>query len=219
MMREAAPTGSSTTRAQILDAALAVVERDGMSAATTKRIAAEARLSEGTLYNHFNDKADLLVALVLERLPSIRAAFAALGAVDTTFADRLVTALAAMISFYARTQPIVGGILADPVLLDKCRARFRETGFGPQSAHQKLAALIAGEQQAERVPPALSPATLAAIIIGAATEYASIVRLTGMAPGELDPAAYARSVVSTLQPLLTASHRGRAGEDRAATTD
>jgi AcrR family transcriptional regulator len=93
MSLEAVRRGSSTTRDQILDAALAVVERDGMAAATTKRIAGEARLSEGSLYNHFPDKAALLVALVLERLPSIRAVFAALGPSDTTtFPDRLASA-------------------------------------------------------------------------------------------------------------------------------
>jgi AcrR family transcriptional regulator len=219
MSPEAARTGTSTTRDQILDAALAVVERDGMSAATTKRIAAEARLSEGSLYNHFADKADLLVAVVLERLPSIRAAFTALGAEETPLPDRLHAALVAMIAFYSRTQPIVGGILADPALLDRCRARFRETGFGPQSAHQKLAAIIAGEQQAGRVRAALPPATLAAIIIGAATEYASIVRLTGVAPGELEPAAYARSVVATLQPLLAAGLGAAASADRATSSN
>jgi hypothetical protein len=61
----------------------------------------------------------------------------------------------------------------------------------------------------------LAPATLASLLIGAATEYASIVRLTGMAPGELDPATYARSIVSTLQPVLAVGDGPAAASDRA----
>jgi AcrR family transcriptional regulator len=218
MARDEGPPVPPTTRDRILDAALTLVERDGIAAATTKRIAAEARLAEGSLYNHFPDKAELLVALVLERLPSIRAVFVSLGAADgKPFADRLAEALAAMIAFYGRTQPIVGGIVADPTLLERCRQRFRETGYGPQSAHEKLAAIIAGEQQAGRVPSAIAPATLASMVIGAATEYASIVRLTGTAPGDLDPAAYAQSVVATLKPVLGTGRR--AGAPRAATPE
>lgn len=213
MAHDEEQSGAPTTRDRILDAALMVVERDGLAATTTKRIAAEARLAEGSLYNHFPDKAELLVALVLERLPSIRAVFTALAAADgAPLTDRLADALAAMIAFYGRTQPIVGGIVADPTLLERCRHRFRETGYGPQSAHEKFAAIIAAEQHAGRVPAVIAPATLAAILIGAATEYASIVRLTGAAPGGLDPVAYARSVVSTLEPVF-ATHRG-AGVDR-----
>jgi AcrR family transcriptional regulator len=49
--------------AQILDAATRVFANKGFRAATTKEIAAEAGVSEGTIYNYFDSKYDLLIAM------------------------------------------------------------------------------------------------------------------------------------------------------------
>jgi AcrR family transcriptional regulator len=49
--------------AQILDAAARVFARKGYERATTREIAAEAGVSEGTIYNYFHSKRDLLIAM------------------------------------------------------------------------------------------------------------------------------------------------------------
>jgi AcrR family transcriptional regulator len=49
--------------AQILDAATRVFASKGFRAATTKEIATEAGVSEGTIYNYFESKYDLLIAM------------------------------------------------------------------------------------------------------------------------------------------------------------
>jgi len=49
--------------AQILDAATRVFASKGFRAATTREIAAEAGVSEGTIYNYFDSKYDLLIAM------------------------------------------------------------------------------------------------------------------------------------------------------------
>jgi TetR/AcrR family fatty acid metabolism transcriptional regulator len=49
--------------AQILDAATRVFASKGYRAATTKEIAAKAGVSEGTIYNYFDSKYDLLIAM------------------------------------------------------------------------------------------------------------------------------------------------------------
>jgi len=49
--------------AQILDAATRVFASKGFRGATTKEIAAEAGVSEGTIYNYFESKHDLLIAM------------------------------------------------------------------------------------------------------------------------------------------------------------
>ena len=48
---------------QILDAATRVFASKGFRAATTREIAAEAGVSEGTIYNYFDSKYDLLIAM------------------------------------------------------------------------------------------------------------------------------------------------------------
>ena len=51
-------------RNQILDAAAAVFAEKGFHRATTKEIARTAGVSEGTIYNYFDSKADLLIGLM-----------------------------------------------------------------------------------------------------------------------------------------------------------
>lgn len=51
-------------RRQILDAAALVFARRGYQRARTREIAAEAGVAEGTLYNYYESKRDLLLALV-----------------------------------------------------------------------------------------------------------------------------------------------------------
>ncbi|MCL4868044.1 MAG: TetR/AcrR family transcriptional regulator [Anaerolineae bacterium] len=50
-------------RTQILSAAAAVFSRKGYERATTREIAAAADLAEGTLYNYFTNKRDLLIGV------------------------------------------------------------------------------------------------------------------------------------------------------------
>ena len=51
-------------RNQILDAAAAVFAEKGFHRATTKEIARAAGVSEGTIYNYFASKADLLIGIM-----------------------------------------------------------------------------------------------------------------------------------------------------------
>ena len=51
-------------RAQIIDAAAQVFAEKGFHRATTRAIASAAGVSEGTIYNYFDSKADLLIGIV-----------------------------------------------------------------------------------------------------------------------------------------------------------
>ena len=51
-------------RNQILDAATSVFAEKGYHRATTKEIASVAGVSEGTIYNYFDNKADLLIGMM-----------------------------------------------------------------------------------------------------------------------------------------------------------
>ena len=58
-------------RAQLIEAAHRVIARRGFPAATTREIAAEAGVAEGTIYRYFEDKVDLCLAVVGDRLPEL----------------------------------------------------------------------------------------------------------------------------------------------------
>jgi AcrR family transcriptional regulator len=55
-------TGQPCKESQILNGAAAVFARDGYEGASMSRIAAEAGVSKGTLYNYFDGKAELFAA-------------------------------------------------------------------------------------------------------------------------------------------------------------
>ncbi len=61
-MTTAPSTAGAATRDKLLRAATRIVAHEGMAAATTAAIAAEAGVAEGTLYRHFDSKDDLLIA-------------------------------------------------------------------------------------------------------------------------------------------------------------
>lgn len=65
-MSMSAPSPGTATRARLIRAAITIVARDGLAAATTAAIAAEAGVAEGTLYRHFDSKDDLLIAAYRE---------------------------------------------------------------------------------------------------------------------------------------------------------
>lgn len=53
-------------------AALEIFQEEGYGAATTKKIACKAAIGEGTIYNHFSSKSEILMALYNESFNSFR---------------------------------------------------------------------------------------------------------------------------------------------------
>ncbi|SMH51046.1 transcriptional regulator, TetR family [Rathayibacter oskolensis] len=78
----------SETRDALLRAAAAVVEREGIAAVTTRRVASEAGLPLGTVHYWFTDKADLLAGVIEVLIADVRAGIAE-GDADDTLTARL----------------------------------------------------------------------------------------------------------------------------------
>lgn len=77
---------------QILDAAAYVFSREGYERATTRHIAEVADVSEGTLYNYFNSKRDLLIGIAKAYADEVAADIANVEADD--FGDMLAQLMA-----------------------------------------------------------------------------------------------------------------------------
>ena len=58
------------TRARLVEAAAARLVRDGYDAVSLRDVAADAGLTTGAIYAHFRNKADLLAAVIAERIAS-----------------------------------------------------------------------------------------------------------------------------------------------------
>lgn len=148
-----APSDSATKRqllkeqreAQILAAAARVFARKGYRAATTKEIAAEAGVSEGTIYNYFESKYDLLIAL------SQRLALESLQQLDQLPAQEdvrtYVTALVRdRVELLTRNMDLIRALMPEVLVDDELRQAYMEQVLSPALPY--LGQLIEGRTRA-----------------------------------------------------------------------
>src|ERR1044071_478483 len=86
-------------RTAILDAAEHVFAERGFHVARIQDVAKEARIAVGTVYNHFEQKEDLLRALLEERTEGMLARLAPDSSDPEPFAERLTTRLARVLAY------------------------------------------------------------------------------------------------------------------------
>lgn len=190
-------------RERIVAAAVRVMVERGVASATTREIAREARVSEGSLYNHFESKTDLFGAAFGSVSSGIRTAmqelFGALG--RGTVEGNLACFASTAARFYADLLPMAGSVLGDP----EVRAWLQHTGRagGPSLGQAGLVRYLAAEQERGRLREDAQPPFIAAALLGACQHraFAALIGGEGAAPAPgLDTPVddYARQVVHTL---------------------
>ncbi|HWD43627.1 MAG TPA: helix-turn-helix domain-containing protein [Actinomycetota bacterium] len=194
----APPTG---TRAQLVDAAERVLRTRGLARATTKEIAREAGLAEGTLYLHFADKLDLVRAVHERLLPAFievvrhLPARAGSGTVEGNLTELARSAL----RLYRDVLPLGSSLFADPELLRRYRALLAGKDGGPHRAWEPVIAYLRAEQRLGRVAADADPAAAVLLLLGACQQLVFVELMTGPATlpfrDRPDPAA---ALVATL---------------------
>jgi AcrR family transcriptional regulator len=187
------------TRAQILDATRAVLEKRGLMGATTREIAKAAGCAEGTLFNQFGNREGLFLALFLDTLPSFRLALGdlALRVGEGEVTDTLARVAAAALPFFRRVMPLFTGLIADPDLLSAYRGRLKGGGHGPHRAFDTIAAYLRAEQRLGRVKAELDLSIAATTIVGGCFFKAFLDRFLDVAASVETDAAWASGFVQT----------------------
>src|SRR5258708_37550584 len=164
-----------STRERLMDATERIIREQGIMAVTTKDIARAAGFSEATLYRHFQDKTDLLLAVMSERISGSFLRLirelperAGTGAVQATLEELAAAALA----FFAHTAPLSAAIAADPTFAARHYARLRELGAGPEFALRSVIAYLEAEQELGRGRPDRRPPPPPAPLLGGGFNYA-----------------------------------------------
>jgi TetR/AcrR family fatty acid metabolism transcriptional regulator len=111
-------------RSQILDAAATVFAEKGFHRATTRDIARTAGVSQGTIYNYFDTKEDLLIGImarlaVLETLDE-----ELMEALQSDARDFFVTILRHRIGLLGRVQEMILAVLPEVLVSSELRERF-----------------------------------------------------------------------------------------------
>jgi AcrR family transcriptional regulator len=170
----------ANNRDAILDAAEVLIESEGVASLTTKSVARQARLSEAAIYYHFDDKFDLVLA-VIARLPALQEVMRSLlGQAGTqTASANLERAASALASFWHRLLPALGPALADQAVTSRLRAFLSERHLGPKRGVEAITRYLEAEHALGRVAAAADASAIATAIMGACQAIVLEARLEG----------------------------------------
>lgn len=182
-----------STRDRILDAAATVMTARGIAATTTRAIAAAAGCSEALLYKHFEDKQQIFLAVLIERMPAVAVSSAALGA---SARDDLVELTERMGAFFIQSFPMAVSIFGSPDLLREHRDAVRARGFGPEGAIALVTRHFERMQADGKLLEEVDLAAAAATLVGFAFHQAFLTVFDGRS--SLPDGAAARAVDTML---------------------
>ena len=199
-----ARTKQSLTREAILDAAQQVMLSLGLANTTTREIAQAAGLSEAALYKHFDDKTDLFLSVLRERMPDLYAALHELpGRVgQRTVRANLEDLSRLALAFYCHAAPFAASLFSRPELLARYQEHMRASGGGPHRARELLADYLRAEQRAGRVAQEANPQVAATLLIGACLQRAFVGGLAGLSTSTEDDERFVKEVVRFMMRAL-----------------
>lgn len=158
------------TLARLIEAARHVVREVGYANTTTRKIAAAAGVTEGTIYRHFPNKRALLVAAVLYKNPVVMDEVATLPsrAGQATVTENLVWALTRLATLREDLVPLELALLTEPELTGEQAGESdprRESGLPAGGQPEFLSDYLAAEQALGRVRGDLDPGTAAVVLL------------------------------------------------------
>ncbi len=187
----------STLRRRIIEAADALIREHGLAGATTREIARAAGCAEGSIYVHFEDKIDLVIAVVVEREPYFAHLLELPGrAGESTVEANLVPWVEELVSLIHDNQPIFFALMSDRNVFDRFKARLRERQTGLVAVFKAASDYVRAEQELGRVDPRAQPEVVATILIGAARDHTFTRALAGIATPSAE--GFAQELVQTL---------------------
>ncbi len=186
-----------TLRRRIIEAADSLIREHGLPGATTREIARVAGCAEGSIYVHFEDKIDLVIAVVVEREPYFAEllelpARAGEGTVETN----LVPWVEELVHLIRDNQPIFFALMSDRNVFDRFKARVRERQTGLVAVFKAASDYVRAEQELGRVDAGAQPEIVATILIGAARDHTFTRALAGIATPSAD--GFAQELVGTV---------------------
>jgi AcrR family transcriptional regulator len=140
-------------RHEIVAATERLIRSRGLSVVTTRQISQEVGCSEGALYVHFKNRAELLRAVLEESLADalkpVKGLQAAVG--RRTPQKNLAHVMRSLHTFQQRMIPMAAGLFAERELLIAYRTPFVREGKGPHLAIARIAEYIRAEQKLGRI--------------------------------------------------------------------
>jgi AcrR family transcriptional regulator len=150
--------GSPTTRSRLLDAAWRVIAADGLRAATSRRITAEAGANLGAITYYFESKNKLVAEAVVAQMQRWTEPLAeAIVADERDASDRTDAVIAALLARFGQSAGEVRGVLEAVLAPDLGREVRAGLQAHLSSFQQVVADVIRRRQHRGEVPRAVQP--------------------------------------------------------------
>jgi AcrR family transcriptional regulator len=164
-------------RGHLIATAARLIEQRGTAGLAVRDIAKEAQVADGALYNHFEDKEDLLAHALLAHVAAVMAHAPTPSAGTRTVAENLRRFINDSFEILKRVTPAFAGLMSQPKTLARFHAMIGgHAAFGTATDHpaegpQALPGIITGylraEQELGRINPKADIDAAATLIIGA----------------------------------------------------
>jgi AcrR family transcriptional regulator len=192
---------SATLREHLIAATEQLLADRSVGELTTRTIAQHAGVSDGVLYNHFDDKADLLMAAMLRHygrlVDGLEAAAPMAGA--RTVVENVQSYGRALSEVEGDVMLHGAALLAHPPLLHRFWAEIHRQPFGLDRLRRPLADYLAAEQGLGRVRAELDLDAAVTVVFGAC----AMTALTGRLNPAADKAGIGRHLDAALASAVT----------------
>jgi AcrR family transcriptional regulator len=177
-------------REHLLEVTERLLGEDGPGALTTRRIAREAGVADGVLYNHFEDKDALILEALVARTSALmrdfRAACPAAG--TATVEANLEQMAAAMLELHRGLLPLLAGLVGRRALLEQFLAAIHSSQVGgPDAVLRCVHDYLAAEQRLGRLGDGSEPHLVGILLFAIAQLQALVVHFRSDATVELQP--------------------------------
>jgi len=184
-------------RARLIDATRRVMAERGVAGTTTKEIAKAAGVAEGTIYNQFQDKADLYLSVAAELIPEF------LRGLDdepgrTAPRALLIKVANNTIATMSELIPILCGVIGEPELRAGSHDRWAANRAAGKAAPFGLTEYFGAAQAAGTIGDQLEPPILARMFLGTVFHHTFMRLLAGESNLELTGRRFVESLVDAV---------------------
>jgi AcrR family transcriptional regulator len=166
-------------REAILAAALRLLRERGIARVTSREVAAEAGVSEASVFYHYKDRAGLLQAVFEQGLEPLQALATGGGLSGADLHEALTRYAHTLDGFLDQALPVAAAAQSDTTLRDAMAAYLTEQDLGPHRGVRAVGDFLASEQAAGRVRAGVDPFAVAMLFVGACYTRAAQRQMPG----------------------------------------
>ena len=183
----------------MIDATEGLLTGASIAAITTRDIARAAGVSDGVLYNYFDDKTALILAALVRRYRRLARRFhdALPQAGTATVEENLVAMTGGLLEVLTEALPTIAGLLTEPALLHRLIDAIHRDELSPQLMEARIGDYMRDEQRLGRLPAATDVTAAGTLLMGAVVVLA-LGRQFGPAPSAVSPSEAVRPTVATV---------------------